>query len=195
VRRILLRFLAAVALTAFSTASAGATILEVIEVPSSFGVANGSVDFTQTFTPTVSGVITTVGVGVSFPRPDIGPGALRIYDGIYNGISGGTLIYNQPVTWNPGSNYVQTVVLGTPLPVIAGNTYTFKPLNTQYWMACCSTDRYAGGEVYINGSSYFAQFGNVTDFVFKIVIETESVVPVENVTWGRIKAQFGHTAE
>jgi hypothetical protein len=33
------------------------------------------------------------------------------------------------------------------------------------------------------------------DFVFKIVIETESVVPVENVTWGRIKAQFGYAAE
>ncbi|MCA9918312.1 MAG: hypothetical protein KC445_10190 [Anaerolineales bacterium] len=121
----------------------------------------GSPAFSQTFVPTQTGNITSVTI---YPINTASGGVQ-----IYAGAGGGTLLHDQAVSWV--GNQPQTVVLTNPVPVTAGQTYTLNPNGVTLGASCCTIDNYPDGEMYINGASYYSQYGNVADLYFQVVIE------------------------
>lgn len=108
----------------------------------------------QSFTATVTGTVTEVRI-----RPNIGVvnDTLRFYNGIGSGVDEafGAPIMSQTVTTTTTTNHeapLQSFVLTTPLPVIAGNQYTFLFDTT---VPRYGQDDYAGGNwVYRYNSTY-----------------------------------------
>lgn len=84
-------------------------------------------------------------------------GTLNIYSGEGNG---GTLLLSQPISLVNGVN---TITLSTPIPITAGNQYTF---STDILMNCSNnTNPYAAGISYTSSSSDPAY-----DLYFKIIV-------------------------
>ena len=125
----------------------------------------------QTFTATVTGTVTHVQI-----RP-VGTSAdttIRFYNGSGSGSpsSIGTPVSSQPVTLVDQLTLTegfQTIELASPLPIVAGNTYTF--LIDSNALAAATSDRYAGGSLIADFNSVIAGF----DLAFTV---TQVAAPV-----------------
>jgi hypothetical protein len=128
-------------LIAFAAGSASAqTISQPVGIGFIAGAGSG-----QSFTATLTGTVTQIQVR---PRTS---GVRTLY--FFNGAGSGTLdsnasaVYSQSVTLVDQGSYsagLQTIVLTTPLPVTAGNVYTFA-FDGATSLAAMTPEPYAGG--------------------------------------------------
>lgn len=134
----------------------------------------------QSFTATVTGTVTQVRVvSVDITAPT----TVRFYNGFGTGVfnGAGTPLYSQAVTLTdsrPGLAF-QTITLGTPLPITAGNVYSFG-FDSARLSGAAST--YAGGMVFIGGTGVQAAI----DTAFEVV-QVAAPVPVPTLSeWALI---------
>ncbi|WP_428149839.1 IPTL-CTERM sorting domain-containing protein [Brevundimonas sp.] len=137
----------------------------------------------QSFTATVTGTVTQIEVR---SRTN---GAATVY--FYNGATGsginsspGTPVSSQAVVLvDQGSNTtgLQTIVLASPLPIVAGNSYSFAFSAAN--MAFNTADPYAGGALLTGYDSPFGGF----DLVFTATQVAAGPAPVPTLSeWAMI---------
>jgi hypothetical protein len=129
----------------------------------------------QSFTATVTGIVTQIAVR---PRANISNVSLRLYN---SGVPSGPGDYTQVVSLTALSGNdagFQTITLNTPLPVTAGQQYSFNFLVAD--LAYQNANVYGGGSLWVTGSS-FAQ-----DLAFQ-VYEQPTPAPVPTLSeWAMI---------
>ncbi|MGI4875558.1 MAG: tail fiber domain-containing protein [Janthinobacterium lividum] len=126
----------------------------------------GDADNWQSFTAGVSGSLTRIDLLVKSPTGANGAnGTLSIYAG--QG-TGGTLLTTQAIVYNvvPYGSY-QQYPLATPVPVVAGQQYTYRfqtDPNPYVFAGLAQSAAYAGGVASFGGG------GNTYDFCFKTYV-------------------------
>jgi hypothetical protein len=110
--------------------------------------AAGGADNWQSFTAGVSGLLRQLDLGVLSPTgADGAPGTLSIYVG--EGV-GGTLLTTQPITYNQVGG-LQAYLLTTPVPVTAGQQYTYRfqtPTLVVAFVSMSVLNPYGGGRAH-----------------------------------------------
>ena len=117
----------------------------------------------QSFQPTVTGNLTKVEVDNTYINTP-GTWTLNIYDGA--GLAG-TLLSTQSI--NISSVGVLSVTLSAPIPLVAGQSYTFNFVSTGGANACFShrnPQNYADGDMYIDNV-----VSGIFDLVFAIYLD------------------------
>lgn len=132
--------------------------------------SSGAADQWQSFTAGVSGQLTQLDLGVSSPTNANGaPGTLSVYAG--QG-TGGALLATQPIVYNAVYNTYQQYVLATPVPVVAGQQYTYRfeaPTISVGFLYQSGANPYAGGQ---------ASYSATIDFCFKTYVVQPVVTSV-----------------
>lgn len=127
----------------------------------------------QSFTATTTGTLTQIQVR---PRTSATT-TVRFYNGaLGSGTANaiGTPVSSQTVTLiDTGNNLagIQTITLDTPLPIVAGNSYSFTFDNAN--MAHATSDVYGGGTLLFNFATTFAGF----DLIFTATEVAPAPVP------------------
>lgn len=126
----------------------------------------------QSFTATLTGTVTQIAVR---PTSDVAT-TLSVYDGTGTGAAGGAGVpvssqaVNLVTTLSPD---FQIITLDTPLPVTAGQTYSFA-VNTGSLAASQAADPYPDGVLFSNGTTTIP----AADAVFQIYeVVTPTAVP------------------
>jgi hypothetical protein len=108
---------------------------------------------------------------------------LRLYNGTGTGAAGaaGTPLYSQAVNLTNTDPAFQTITLGTPLPITAGNVYSFAfDAST---LRAANPGSYAGGVVFNNGTALI----NFADLTFEVVQVAAAPAPVPTLSeWAMI---------
>lgn len=107
----------------------------------------------QSFTATITGEVTQIQIR---PQNSVAQDTLRFYNGFGSGVvnAAGSPAYTQAVTSVATANDaapLQTYVLTTPFPIVAGDTYTF--------VFDATVPRHSSGETF-NGGNYFFGYNN-----------------------------------
>ena len=165
------RTLAGVCLSLFLVLFAGAAAAQTLGQPSG-SLALGNTGQGQSFTATVTGTITQIQVR---PHTGVVADTLRFYNGTGSGVANaaGVAAYQQTVTSVTASNAapLQTFVLTTPFPIVAGNTYSFIFDATILWHA--AGDPFAGGSFILDNNFAMAN----RDLAFQVTQATVAAVP------------------
>lgn len=134
----------------------------------------GNQNMGQSFTATVTGTVTAFAVNTNTARATtvdfyLGPNG----SGVVNGV--GTPLYSQAITLaSTPLGVFEVITLTTPLPVVAGQTYSFvlrDPAGSN--LAARLADVYPGGDIIINAATPIAG----VDLTFQIFQAAAPPVP------------------
>ena len=174
-RRIIRLFLLFVV---FASASAHA---QTISQPTAGGFF-GNPFMGQSFTATLTGTVTAFAVNTNLPRATtvdfyLGPNG----SGVINAV--GAPIYSQAINLaGTPLGTLEVINLTTPLPVVAGQTYSFvlrDPGGSN--LAATLTDAYPGGTIVINAATLVAT-ADLTFQIFEAALAVAAPTPVPTLS-------------
>ena len=155
----------------------GQALAQTISVPANVGSIGPNPFTGQSFTATVTGTVTQIRVVAEANDAT----TIRLYNGPGTGqLNGaGAPLYSQAVNLTNSQPAFQTITLTTPLPVTAGNVYSFAFDQSSLRGA---GDTYAGGNLFINGTTQLAGL----DTTFEVV-QVAAPAPVPTLSeWAMI---------